>query len=54
LHLQQAYAYLGYRAGDFPIAEAAAQRILSLPMFPEITDQQIDLVCEELVKTLNA
>lgn len=54
LHLQQAYAYLGYRAGDFPVAEAASQRILSLPMFPEITDQQIDLVCEELVKTLNA
>lgn len=54
LHLQQAYAYLGYRAGDFPIAEAAAQRILSLPMFPEITDTQIDQVCEELVKTLNA
>ena len=45
-----------YLCGDDPasIAEAAAQRILSLPMFPEITDQQIDLVCEELVKTLNA
>jgi len=52
LHLQQAYAYLGYRQGDFPVAEAAAQRILSLPMFPEITDQQIDRVCEELLKAI--
>jgi dTDP-4-amino-4,6-dideoxygalactose transaminase len=52
LHLQQAYAHLGYQPGDFPVAEAAAQRILSLPMFPEITDQQIDLVCDGLVAAL--
>lgn len=54
LHLQQAYRYLGYKPGDFPVAEAAAQRILSLPMFPEITEQQIDRVCEELIKALHA
>jgi dTDP-4-amino-4,6-dideoxygalactose transaminase len=52
LHLQEAYAYLGYQADDFPVAEAAAQRILSLPMFPEITDSQVDRVCEELIANL--
>lgn len=54
LHLQKSYAYLGYREGDFPVAEAAAQRILSLPMFPEITDQQIDQVSETLIKAMHA
>ncbi|MBM4311007.1 MAG: DegT/DnrJ/EryC1/StrS family aminotransferase [Deltaproteobacteria bacterium] len=54
LHLQQAYAYLGYRNGDFPVAESAAQRILSLPMFPEITDQQIDQVSETLITVMHA
>ncbi len=49
LHLQQAYAYLGYREGDFPVAESAARRILSLPMFPEISAEQIDAVCEALL-----
>jgi len=45
-HLQEACAPLGYRAGDFPVTEAAAPRILSLPMFAELTDAQIDYVCE--------
>ena len=48
LHLTPAYASLGYGAGDFPVAEAMAPRLLSLPLFPEITDAQIDLVVERL------
>ena len=44
VHLQEACASLGYRRGDFPVTEAAADRILSLPMYPELTDEQIDYV----------
>jgi dTDP-4-amino-4,6-dideoxygalactose transaminase len=45
-HLQEACASLGYRAGDFPVTEAAASRILSLPMYAELTDEQIDYVAD--------
>lgn len=48
LHLQPAYAHLGHGRGDFPVAEAMADRILSLPMFPEITEEQIDYVTDRL------
>ncbi|MEK6257316.1 MAG: DegT/DnrJ/EryC1/StrS family aminotransferase [Planctomycetota bacterium] len=44
VHLQPAYANLGYRAGDFPVAERLAARILSLPMYPELRGEQIDRV----------
>ncbi|HUG53791.1 MAG TPA: DegT/DnrJ/EryC1/StrS family aminotransferase [Vicinamibacteria bacterium] len=44
LHLQPAFASLGGRAGDFPVAEKAAAEILSLPLFPEMTDAQVDTV----------
>ena len=48
LHLQQAYRDLGYQRGDFPEAEAAASSILSLPMFPHLTEDQVDYVCRSL------
>jgi dTDP-4-amino-4,6-dideoxygalactose transaminase len=48
VHLQEACAHLGYRAGQFPVTEAAAGRILSLPMFPELTSAQIDHVAATL------
>ena len=42
LHLQPAYAALGYPPGSFPHTEAAAARILSLPMYAELTDEQME------------
>lgn len=48
VHLQPAYRDLGYGPGSFPVAEALAQETLSLPMFPEITESQVDRVCEVL------
>lgn len=53
IHLQKAYAGLGYERGAFPNAEAAARSILSLPMYPEMTREQCDFVCERLRAALN-
>ena len=41
MHLQPAHADLGYARGDFPVSEAAASEVLSLPMFPEMTSEQV-------------
>ncbi len=48
LHLQKAYANLGYREGDFPVAERACREIISLPMCPMLTDLQVQYVCEKI------
>jgi len=48
LHRQPAYASLGHKTGDFPMAERCASQILSLPMFPELTPEEISFICEEI------
>lgn len=48
LHQQKAYAHLGYRTGDFPITEKMSAEILSLPMFPGLTDEQVERVAKTL------
>ena len=52
LHLQEAYASLGLAKGTFKVAEEGAQEFVSLPMFPELTDDQIRYVCDELKSVL--
>jgi dTDP-4-amino-4,6-dideoxygalactose transaminase len=46
VHLQPALAKLGYQAGDFPKAEAAARSIISLPIYPELTQEQVARVAQ--------
>ena len=48
VHLTPGYRYLGYKAGDFPVCEAQATRILSLPIHQYVTEQQIDWVIESI------
>lgn len=48
VHLMSAFSLLGYREGDFPVTEAAADEVLSLPLFPELTDAEVDRVVEAL------
>jgi dTDP-4-amino-4,6-dideoxygalactose transaminase len=46
LHLQKAYAHMGFKKGDFPVSEKTAERLLSLPMYAELTKPQIEYVVE--------
>ena len=48
LHLQNAYRGMRLARGAFPVAESAAERLLSLPMFPELTKSQVDQVAEAI------
>ena len=52
LHLQEAYAELGYKSGSFPVAEKVAHEIMSLPMFPHMTKAQVETVVGALKESL--
>jgi dTDP-4-amino-4,6-dideoxygalactose transaminase len=54
VHLQEAYGELEHRPGDFPIAERVASDCISLPLFPEMTDEQQDRVVAALQQVLQA
>ncbi len=50
LHLEQAFAYLGHRAGDFPVSEAVACEVLALPIYPELNEDHQRAVVEEIAR----
>ena len=54
LHLQNCFEYLGYKKGDFPVSEKAAKELFSLPVYPELTREQMDYVVESVKEGLLA
>ncbi len=54
LHLQECFRNLGYKKGDFPFSENAANRVLSLPVFPELNLDEIDYVCDSIKEFFNS
>lgn len=48
LHVQQAYSYLGYKLGDFPEAEKASKEVFSIPVHPNLSDEQVQTVIDAL------
>jgi UDP-2-acetamido-2-deoxy-ribo-hexuluronate aminotransferase len=53
LHLQECFDYLGYKEGDFPIAEKISKEILSLPMNPYLRDEEIEYIVKYLKRSLS-
>ena len=52
IHLMPAYADARYKAGDFPVAEACAGRVLSLPLYPQMTKYQVERVAGEIIRLI--
>ena len=52
IHLQEAYRGLGYAEGAFPVSERTCAEFISLPMFPELTETQVELVVDSVRKSL--
>ena len=53
LHLQECFKYLGYKKGDFPIAEEASKKVLAIPMYPELTEGQQEYVVSKITEFYN-
>ena len=50
LHLQECFAYLNHKKGDFPICEQVSDEIMSLPMNPYVTEEEIEYISNEVIK----
>lgn len=48
LHLQKCFEYLGYKKGDFPVSEKVCEEIIALPIYPEITKDEVEFVCDTI------
>ncbi|MBO4548867.1 MAG: DegT/DnrJ/EryC1/StrS family aminotransferase [Abditibacteriota bacterium] len=53
LHLQPCYSFLNYREGDLPVTEATCKEVLSLPVYPELTDEERNTVASGVMECLN-
>lgn len=53
LHLQECFKYLGYKEGDFPIAEEASKHVLAIPMYPELTEDKQEYVVSKISEFYN-
>ena len=52
LHLQKALRFLGYKEGDFPVSEKLSKEVLSIPIFPELTDEEQETICRTIKEAL--
>jgi dTDP-4-amino-4,6-dideoxygalactose transaminase len=53
MHLQECFKFLGYKKGDFPEAEKAANEVLAIPIYPELTDEMKDYVAGTILSFLS-
>lgn len=53
LHIQECFAELGYQKGDLPVSEAMAESVLSIPIYPELTEDQLRYVCDSIREYYN-
>ena len=53
LHMQKCFAGLEYEEGDFPETERAAEEVIALPIYPELTDDQIEFVASKVIEFVN-